>query len=186
MKKNHFWRAPPIWQQKIPAQNGTFCLSRDSSSFPSSCFSTFFWSWGLQEKSRSENEIHTKLCFFFSASPSSGPPPTLGSWSRSFPSWPDFCCGCSSLNGYKVGFHSSPNIFLSGELHNHHFVLRFTAILSFAKRLHPQLKLHHRGLPDPPGHHVPDLLLYPGGLFLLPGEYRTLEEEPMVHFCFRS
>ena len=48
----------------------------------------------------------------------------------------------------------------------------FTAILSFAKRLHPQLKLHHRGLPDPPGHHVPHLLLYPGGLFLLPGEYK--------------
>ena len=50
--------------------------------------------------------------FVFSASPSSGPPPTLGSWSRSFPSWPDFCYSCSSLNGYKVVFHTFPNIFV--------------------------------------------------------------------------
>ena len=185
MKKNHFWRAPPICQQKIPTQNGTSCLSRDSSSFPSTCFSTFFWSWGLQKKSRSENEIHTKL-LFFSASPSSGPPPTVGSWSRSFPSWPDFCCSCSSFNGYKVGIHSFPNIFCLENFTTISLFWHFTAILSFAKRLHPQLQLHHRGLPDPPGHHVPDLLLYPGGLFLLPGEYRTLEEEPLLRFCFRS
>ena len=59
----------------------------------------------------------------FSVSPfSSGPPPTLDTWSRSFPSWPDFCRGCSSLNGYKVGFHSF-QIILSGELHGHYFVL---------------------------------------------------------------
>ena len=69
----------------------------------------------------------------FSASPSSGPPPTLDTWSRSFPSWPDFCCGCSSLNGYKVEFHSFPNIFLSGELHNHHFVLALHSHSVFCK-----------------------------------------------------
>ena len=124
--------------------------------------------------------------FVFSASPSSGPPPTLGSWSRSFPSWPDFCCSCSSFNGYKVGIHSFPNIFCLENFTTIILFWRFTAILSFAKRLHPQLQLHHHGLPDPPGHHVPHLLLYPGGLFLLPGEYRTLEEEPLLRFCFRS
>ena len=49
----------------------------------------------------------------FSVSPfSSGPPPTLDTWSRSFPSWPDFCYSCSSLNGYKVGFYTFPNIFV--------------------------------------------------------------------------
>ena len=69
----------------------------------------------------------------FSASPSLGPPPALGSWSRSFPSWPDFCCSCSSFNGYKVGIHSFPNIFLSGELHNHQFVLALHSHSVFCK-----------------------------------------------------
>ena len=184
MKKNPFWRAPPICQQKIPTQNGTSCLSRDSSSFPSTCFSTFFWSWGLQEKSRSENEIHTILCFQLLL-----PQALLLLWvvgAGLFLLGQIFAVAALLSMATRWEFILSQIFFCLENFTTISLFWHFTAILSFAKRLHPQLKLHHRGLPDPPGHHVPDLLLYPGGLFLLPGEYRTLEEEPLLRFCFRS